>query len=44
MIRETGKIVLGVSSGRYKETLWWNEKVQEYVQRKRLAGVQGDEA
>ncbi|KAK3511359.1 hypothetical protein QTP70_005292 [Hemibagrus guttatus] len=40
VIRETGRKVLGVSSGRRKEdkeTWWWNEKVQDSVQRKRLA-------
>ena len=39
MIKETGERVLGVSSGRKsdKETWWWNEEVQEYVQRKGLA-------
>ncbi|KAK3537905.1 hypothetical protein QTP70_024567 [Hemibagrus guttatus] len=40
MIRETGRKVLGVSSGRRKEdkeTWWWNEEVQGGVQRKRLA-------
>ncbi|KAK3569684.1 hypothetical protein QTP86_002614 [Hemibagrus guttatus] len=39
VIRETGKKVLGVSSGRRKEdkeTWWWNEEVQDSVQRKRL--------
>ncbi|KAK3510278.1 hypothetical protein QTP70_032702, partial [Hemibagrus guttatus] len=40
VIRETGRKVLGVSSGRRKEdkeTWWWNEEVQDSVQRKRLA-------
>uniref|UniRef100_A0A3P9HBU6 Lipoxygenase domain-containing protein n=1 Tax=Oryzias latipes TaxID=8090 RepID=A0A3P9HBU6_ORYLA len=40
IIRETGRKVLGVSSGKRKdgkETWWWNEEVQECVQRKRLA-------
>ena len=39
VIRETGKRVLGVSSGRKtnKETWWWNEEVQKYAQKKRLA-------
>ncbi|KAK3574312.1 hypothetical protein QTP86_004345 [Hemibagrus guttatus] len=40
VIRETGRKVLGVSSGRRKEdkeTWWWNEEVQESIQRKRLA-------
>ncbi|KAK3524816.1 hypothetical protein QTP86_007596 [Hemibagrus guttatus] len=37
VIRETGRKVLGVSSGRRKEdkeTWWWNEEVQDSVQRK----------
>ncbi|KAK3517406.1 hypothetical protein QTP70_009198 [Hemibagrus guttatus] len=36
----TGRKVLGVSSGRRKEdkeTWWWNEEVQNSIQRKRLA-------
>ncbi|KAK3556277.1 hypothetical protein QTP70_007055 [Hemibagrus guttatus] len=40
VIRETGKKVMGVSSGKRKEdkeTWWWNEKVQDSIQRKRLA-------
>ncbi|KAK3553381.1 hypothetical protein QTP70_003544 [Hemibagrus guttatus] len=40
VIRETGRKVLGVSSGRRKEdkeTWWWNEEVQDGIQRKRLA-------
>ncbi|KAK3538839.1 hypothetical protein QTP86_015964 [Hemibagrus guttatus] len=40
VIRETGRTVLGVSSGRRKkdkETWWWNEEVQDSIQRKRLA-------
>ena len=39
VIRETGRRVLGVSAGRKvdKETWWWNEEVQECIQRKRLA-------
>ncbi|KAK3516211.1 hypothetical protein QTP70_006361 [Hemibagrus guttatus] len=40
VIRETGRKVLGVSSGRRKEdkeTWWWNEEVQDSIQRKRLA-------
>ncbi|KAK3556079.1 hypothetical protein QTP70_004372 [Hemibagrus guttatus] len=40
VIRETGRKVLGVSSGRRKEdkeTWWWNEEVQDSVQRKSLA-------
>ncbi|KAK3516865.1 hypothetical protein QTP70_027079 [Hemibagrus guttatus] len=45
MIRETGRKVLGVSSGRRKEdkeTWWWNEEVQDSVQRKRLAKKKWD--
>ncbi|KAK3572550.1 hypothetical protein QTP86_000444 [Hemibagrus guttatus] len=40
VIRESGRKVLGVSSGRRKgdkETWWWNEEVQDSIQRKRLA-------
>ncbi|KAK3560002.1 hypothetical protein QTP86_033748 [Hemibagrus guttatus] len=40
VIRETGRKVLGVSSGRRKEdkeTWWWNEEVQGSIQRKRFA-------
>ncbi|KAK3506004.1 hypothetical protein QTP70_018512, partial [Hemibagrus guttatus] len=40
VIRETGRKVLGVSSGRRKEdkeTWWWNEEVRDSIQRKRLA-------
>ncbi|KAK3538581.1 hypothetical protein QTP86_006659 [Hemibagrus guttatus] len=40
VIRETGRKVLGVSSGwrkKDKETWWWNEEVQDSIQRKRLA-------
>ena len=38
-MRETIGRVFGMSSGWKvdKETWWWNEEVQEYVQRKRLA-------
>ncbi|KAK3535066.1 hypothetical protein QTP70_003030 [Hemibagrus guttatus] len=39
VVRETGRKVLGVSSGRRKEdkeTWWWNEEVQDSIQRKRL--------
>ncbi|KAK3563354.1 hypothetical protein QTP86_021834 [Hemibagrus guttatus] len=39
VIRETGRKVLGVSSGRRnedKETWWWNKEVQDSIQRKRL--------
>ncbi|KAK3560541.1 hypothetical protein QTP86_010949 [Hemibagrus guttatus] len=45
LIRETGRKVLGVSSGRRKEdkeTWWWNEEVQDSVQRKRLAKKKWD--
>ncbi|KAK3517986.1 hypothetical protein QTP70_029104, partial [Hemibagrus guttatus] len=40
VIRETERKVLGLSSGRRKEdkeTWWWNEEVQDSIQRKRLA-------
>ncbi|KAK2810385.1 hypothetical protein Q5P01_000408 [Channa striata] len=40
VIRETGRKVLGVSSGKRKDdkdTWLWNEEVQDYIQRKRLA-------
>ena len=39
VIRDKGKTVLGVSSGRKTdmETWWWNKEVREYLQRKRLA-------
>ena len=40
VVRETARKVLGVSSGHRKEdkeTWWWNEEVQESIQRKRLA-------
>ncbi|KAK3536649.1 hypothetical protein QTP86_015451 [Hemibagrus guttatus] len=38
VIRETGRKMLGVSSGRRKEDeeTWWNEEVQDSIQRKRL--------
>ncbi|KAK3507739.1 hypothetical protein QTP70_034844 [Hemibagrus guttatus] len=42
---ETGRKVLGVSSGRRKadkETWWWNEEVRDSVQRKRLARKKWD--
>ncbi|KAK3517174.1 hypothetical protein QTP70_000567 [Hemibagrus guttatus] len=41
---ETGRKVLGVSSGRRKdkETWWWNEEVQDSIQRKRLAKKKWD--
>ncbi|KAK3538537.1 hypothetical protein QTP86_006701 [Hemibagrus guttatus] len=45
VIRDTGRKVLGVSSGRRKEdkeTWWWNEEVQDSVQRKRLAKKKWD--
>ncbi|KAK3573123.1 hypothetical protein QTP86_014136 [Hemibagrus guttatus] len=45
VIRETGRKVLGVSSGRRKgdkDTWWWNEEVQNSVQRKRLAKKKWD--
>ncbi|KAK3548709.1 hypothetical protein QTP70_017261, partial [Hemibagrus guttatus] len=45
VIRETGRKVLGVSSGRRKEdkeTCWWIEEVQDSIQRKRLAKKKWD--
>ncbi|KAK3543468.1 hypothetical protein QTP70_022062, partial [Hemibagrus guttatus] len=45
VIRETGRKVLGVSSGRRKEdkeTWWWNEEVQDSIQRNRLAKKKWD--
>ncbi|KAK3518389.1 hypothetical protein QTP86_018463 [Hemibagrus guttatus] len=45
VIRETGRKVMGVSSGRRKEdkeTWWWNEEVQDSIQRKRLAKKKWD--
>ncbi|KAK3561362.1 hypothetical protein QTP86_030660 [Hemibagrus guttatus] len=45
VIRVTGRKVLGVSSGRRKEdkeTWWWNEEVQDSIQRKRLAKKKWD--
>ncbi|KAK3568499.1 hypothetical protein QTP86_008605 [Hemibagrus guttatus] len=45
VIRETGGNVLWVSSGRRKEdkvTWWWNEEVQDSIQRKRLAKKKWD--
>ncbi|KAK3558371.1 hypothetical protein QTP86_017592, partial [Hemibagrus guttatus] len=45
VIRETGRKSLGVSSGRRKEdkeTWWWNEEVQDSIQRKRLAKKKWD--
>ncbi|KAK3510330.1 hypothetical protein QTP70_001350 [Hemibagrus guttatus] len=45
VIRETGRKVLGVSSGRRKEdkeAWWWNEEVQDSIQRKRLAKKKWD--
>ncbi|KAK3526744.1 hypothetical protein QTP70_032114, partial [Hemibagrus guttatus] len=44
-MKETGRKVLGVSSGRRKEdkeTWWWNEEVQDSVQRKRLGKKKWD--
>ena len=39
VIRETGRRVPGMSSGRKvdKETWWWNEEIQECIQIKKLA-------
>ncbi|KAK3533286.1 hypothetical protein QTP70_014311 [Hemibagrus guttatus] len=45
VIRETGRKVLGVSSGRRKEdkeTWWWNEEVQDSIKRMRLAKKKWD--
>ncbi|KAK3522082.1 hypothetical protein QTP70_024351 [Hemibagrus guttatus] len=45
VIRETGRKVLGVSSGKRKEdkkTWWWNEEVQDSIQRKRLDTREGE--
>ncbi|KAK3521076.1 hypothetical protein QTP86_007004, partial [Hemibagrus guttatus] len=45
VIRETERKVLGVSSGWRKEdkkTWWWNEELQDSVQRKRLAKKKWD--
>ncbi|KAK3545695.1 hypothetical protein QTP70_011252 [Hemibagrus guttatus] len=45
VIRETGRNVLGVSSGRRKEdkeTWWWNQEVQDSIQRKMLAKKKWD--
>ncbi|KAK3552523.1 hypothetical protein QTP86_013248 [Hemibagrus guttatus] len=45
VIRETGRKVLGVSFGRRKEdkeTWWWNEEVEDSIQRKRLAKKKWD--
>ncbi|RXN38888.1 Retrovirus-related Pol poly LINE-1 [Labeo rohita] len=45
VIRETGRRVLGVSSGKGKvdkETWWWNKEVQQCIQRKRLAKKKWD--
>ncbi|MCJ8749606.1 hypothetical protein PDJAM_G00178220 [Pangasius djambal] len=42
VIKVTGRKVLGVSSGRRKEdkeTWWWNEGVQDSIQRKRRSGT-----
>ncbi|KAK3574150.1 hypothetical protein QTP86_003437 [Hemibagrus guttatus] len=45
VVREAGRKVLGVSSGRRKEdkeTWWWNEEVHDSIQRKRLAKKKWD--
>ncbi|KAK3537093.1 hypothetical protein QTP70_002104 [Hemibagrus guttatus] len=45
VIRETGRKVLRVSSGKRKEdkeTWWWNEEFQDSIQRKRLAKKKWD--
>ncbi|KAK3518664.1 hypothetical protein QTP70_007151 [Hemibagrus guttatus] len=45
VIRETRRKVLGVSSGKRKvdkETWWWNEEVQDSIQKKRLAKKKWD--
>ncbi|KAK3544446.1 hypothetical protein QTP86_012429 [Hemibagrus guttatus] len=45
VISETGRKVLGVSSGRRKEdkeAWWWNEEVQDNIQRKTLAKKKWD--
>ncbi|KAK3533105.1 hypothetical protein QTP70_007319 [Hemibagrus guttatus] len=45
VIRVTERKVLGVSSGRRKEdkeTWWWNEELQDSIQRKRLAKKKWD--
>uniref|UniRef100_A0A3Q3WZ90 Sodium-dependent phosphate transport protein 2A n=1 Tax=Mola mola TaxID=94237 RepID=A0A3Q3WZ90_MOLML len=45
VIRETGREVLGVSSGQRtddKETWWWNEEVHKSIQRKRLTRKKWD--
>ena len=45
VVRETARKVLGVTSGQRKEdkeTWWWNEEVQENIQRKRLAKKKWD--
>ncbi|KAK3542544.1 hypothetical protein QTP86_028677 [Hemibagrus guttatus] len=45
VLRKTGRKVLGVSSGRRKEdkeTWWWNEDIQDSIQRKRLAKKKWD--
>ncbi|XP_061661528.1 uncharacterized protein LOC133492816 [Syngnathoides biaculeatus] len=44
VIRETGRRVLGVSSGRKgeTETWWWNPKIQGVIQRKRLSKKKWD--
>ncbi|KAK3514247.1 hypothetical protein QTP70_011840 [Hemibagrus guttatus] len=43
VIRETGRKVLGVERRKEdKETWWWNEEVQDSIQRKRLAKKKWD--
>ncbi|KAL7867553.1 hypothetical protein SRHO_G00089370 [Serrasalmus rhombeus] len=45
VVRETGKNVLGVSSGQRKEdkeSWWWNEEVQESIQKKKAAKKKWD--
>jgi len=45
VVKETGRKVLGMSSGQRKVdkvTWWWNEEVQESVQRKRLVKKRWD--
>ena len=44
IIRESGRKVLGVASGQIKEdkeTWWWNEEVQESIEKTRLAKKKG---
>jgi hypothetical protein len=45
VVRETARKALGVSSGQWKvdkETLWWNEEVQESIRMKSLAKKEWD--